>query len=74
MKAAQSASFTLWRVRGVRHGEVRELRCTMEQLAESCFELRLHCGHELLRVEDFQDAEQLLRRAEQLRSERGDLQ
>jgi len=44
VKAEQSASFTLWRVRGVRHGEARELRCTMEQLGEGCFELRVQCG------------------------------
>ena len=74
VKAAERTSFTLWRVRGVLHGEVRELRCTMAQLGEGCFELRVQCGQELLRLEDFADAEQLPARAEQLRTERGEMQ
>lgn len=69
MTESRGGTFQLWRVRALVKGLPRELRCSIEQLGEGCFELRVHCGHELLRVEDFDDAGQLLRRAEQLRAE-----
>ena len=59
----------LWRGRGHAHGLVRELRCTMEQLGEGFFELRLVSGRKLLLAEPFDDPRALLNRAQQLRIE-----
>jgi hypothetical protein len=48
-------------------GQVRELRCTAEQVGEDCIELELHAGHDLLLSETFSGAEELLRKAQELR-------
>jgi hypothetical protein len=69
MKRFHAEAVLLWRAKGRVHGLRRELRCTLEQLGEGCFELRMSSGDELVSVETFTDAAQLLSRAEKLRAE-----
>jgi len=69
MRQAKTGSVLLWRARGRVRGHSREVRCTVEQLAECFFELRLLSGDELLFTESFEDTGKLLSRSEQLRAE-----
>ena len=69
MRRVHAEVVPLWRTKSRVHGLRRELRCSMEQLGEDCFELRVSSGDELVSVETFTDAAQLLSRAERLRAE-----
>jgi len=69
MKRPQEETVLLWRTRRRVRGRPNEVRCTMEQLGEGCFELRMLSGHETLLFESFDDPEKLVSRAEQLRIE-----
>ncbi len=55
----------IWRARRDHH----LFQCTVEQVGEECFELRLRRGAELLTTEEFEEPAGLLERAEQLRRE-----
>ena len=61
---------TLWRLPGDARGSAEDVDCTMEQLGEGFFELRLRSGERLLLCEPFEDTGALVRRAEELRVER----
>lgn len=56
----------LWQHRG----PAGELRCTLTQIGEGEFELRLWAGSVLLLAEDFDEEARLLARAEELERER----
>lgn len=62
-------TFLLWRKRTSVGSEVREVRCLGDHIGEDLFELHLRCGHDLLLNEPFQDTEELLARAEELRQQ-----
>lgn len=59
----------LWRVRVPVHGSLHVVQCSMDHLGDDFYELRVSCGHEVLRNEPFEDPDNLLRRAEELRVE-----
>lgn len=59
----------LWWQQAVVGGVVRNVRCTMDQLGEGFFELRLLSGDEVLLSEPFEETRKLLSRAEELRAE-----
>lgn len=61
-----SEDVVLWRHRG----PAGDLRCTLTQIGEGEFELRLWAGPALLLAEDFDDEARLLARAEALERER----
>ncbi|HEY5609958.1 MAG TPA: hypothetical protein VIL97_02025 [Thermoanaerobaculia bacterium] len=54
---------TLWR----NGTSSRCLRCEVEQLGESCFELRVLRGNHVVVSESFADLDPLFRRAEELK-------
>ena len=63
-------TFLLWRKRASVKGVVKEVRCSVDHLGEDFYELRLLGGQELLLNESFRDLDQLLVRAEELRSKK----
>lgn len=59
----------LWRMRAPVRGSLHVVQCSMDHLGNDFYELRVSCGREVLRNESFEDPENLLRRAEELRAE-----
>jgi hypothetical protein len=57
----------LWRARVAAGGRQRELRCTIERLADDCYELRVSFGGNPLVTETFTNREDPLAKAEELR-------
>ena len=58
---------TLWVLRG---GAADDVRCTVEQIGEACFELTVLGPHGVVACEAFSETSSLLARAGQLRSDR----
>ena len=50
----------------VQHGVVEDIRCTIEQIGEDCFELRLLAGDDMMIDEVFEEISPLLKRSGQL--------
>lgn len=57
---------TLWVLRGV---AADDLRCTVEQIGEACFELTVLDPHGVVACETFSDTSSLLACADHLRSD-----
>ena len=65
MDLSCSPSVLIWRGRRGSH----LLRCTIEQLGEECFELRLYRGKQILVDEWFEKVRSLLERVDELRAQ-----
>lgn len=57
----------VWRARVAAGGRQRELKCTVERIAEDCYELRVSFGGNALVSETYSNREEPLAKAEELR-------